>query len=176
MKKTRFGHHYAVLERLFRVKNGLISMVLNDEWEELKKGSSRSNLEHDQVKKVVLDDEFWGQVKFILSVTKPIWLMIHFCDFDKAVVGEVYQRMEDMIGSIEEVLQNNRDLYKTVENLILERWRKMNLPLHTLAYVLTPFYYSQTWLRKVGLCERKRIKPHANSFVQGMFNFVVNVT
>ena len=31
VKKIRFGHHYVALERLFRVKSSLISMVLSED-------------------------------------------------------------------------------------------------------------------------------------------------
>ncbi|XP_059628538.1 uncharacterized protein LOC132271233 [Cornus florida] len=174
VKKTRFGHHFVVLDRLFRVKNALISAVLSEEWEALKKGTSRSKLEHDQIKKIVLDDEFWKDLKFVLSFTKPIWNMIRFCDSDRAVVGEVYQRMEDMLGHIEAALSNKFEMCTEVKALVIARWARMNLPLHTLAYVLTPFYYSNSWLTSVGPNGKERMKPHANLFVQGSYLNVVD--
>ncbi|KAF9613789.1 hypothetical protein IFM89_011513 [Coptis chinensis] len=73
--------------------------------------------------------------------------MIHFCDSGKAVIGEVYQRMSDMLSEIKEALLDHWELSDIMEDLINFRWEKMNRPLHCLAYVLTPHYYSQAWLR-----------------------------
>lgn len=68
-------------------------------------------MEHDGVKKITLDDDFQKQLKTILAFTKPIWQMIHFCDSDKAILGEVYQRMEDMFGYIQIALKHNVEMY-----------------------------------------------------------------
>lgn len=35
-------------------------------------------------------------MKTILVSTKPIWQIIYFCDSNKAIIGEVYQLMQDM--------------------------------------------------------------------------------
>ncbi|KAF9599407.1 hypothetical protein IFM89_036987 [Coptis chinensis] len=144
------------------------SLALSDEWEKIKKGRSK-NIEHEKVKKTILDDEFWEKAKLILSFTKPIWLMIRFCDSDKAVIGEVYQRMSDMLSEIKEALLDHWELSDIMEDLINFRWEKMNRPLHCLAYVLTPHYYSQAWLR--GGPQRR--KPHADPYVDKIYLNVV---
>ena len=146
VNKTRFGHHYIILERIAHVKNALINLVLSVEWDKLKKGGVRENMEHDGVRQIVLDDDFWKQLKTILAFTKPIWQMIRFCDSDKAILGEVYQRMEDMLGYIQIALKHNVEMYQVIQKLVTGRWEKMNQPLHALAYVLTPYYYSESWL------------------------------
>ncbi|KAF9593373.1 hypothetical protein IFM89_022072 [Coptis chinensis] len=168
VKKTRFGSHYIMLERVVRVKKHLISLVLSDEWEKIKKGRSK-NIKHEKVKKTILDDEFWEKAKLILSFTKPIWFMIRFCDSDKAVIGEVYQRMSDMLSEIKEALLDHWELSDIMEDLINFRWEKMNRPLHCLAYVLTPHYYSQAWLR--GGPQRR--KTHADPYVDQIYLNVV---
>lgn len=58
VKKTKFGHHFVVLERIARVKNALINLSLSEEWEKFKKGGARATMEHNVVKEIVLDDDF----------------------------------------------------------------------------------------------------------------------
>ncbi|KAL3834370.1 hypothetical protein ACJIZ3_009106 [Penstemon smallii] len=146
VKKTRFGHHYVVLERINRLKNHLISMVLSEEWDRIKCGSSSSKLQHEEIKRTILD----------------------------TVIGEVYQRMEDMLSSIEVILLDKPEILNVVRHILLQRWQKMNIPLHLLAYVLTPFYYSTTWLASSNPKGDQRRKPHADPIVQHMYLDVVD--
>ncbi|KAL5723860.1 hypothetical protein ACHQM5_007202 [Ranunculus cassubicifolius] len=44
-KKTRFGSHYFLLSRIVRVRSQLLSMVLSEEWDGIKKGRSKK-VEH----------------------------------------------------------------------------------------------------------------------------------
>ncbi|OVA14104.1 dTDP-4-dehydrorhamnose reductase [Macleaya cordata] len=156
---------------MVRLKDALIGMVSSEEWEKIKSGSSRSNVQHEDVKRTILDDDFWQKTRTILTFVKPIWEMIRFCDSDRAVIGEVYQLMEDMLGSIKEELSNSNDIgtYHVVEGFVLQRWEKMNLPLHGLAYVLTPFYYSKAWLTSLGPGGERRKKPHADHCVGSLY-------
>nr|DAD42599.1 TPA_asm: hypothetical protein HUJ06_000829 [Nelumbo nucifera] len=57
-------------------------------------------------------------------------------------------------------------MYQAVENLAMTRWDKTNLPLHSLAYVLTPYYYSESWLISSAPGGGKRKKPHADPDIQ----------
>ena len=43
-----------------------------------------------------------------------------------------------------------------------------------LAYVLTPHYYSNTWLKSLGLKGEKRKKPHADFDVSNVYLDVVD--
>lgn len=144
VKKTRFGSHYVLLERVVRVRNSLLNMVLSDDWEKIKKGQSK--VEHELVMKTILDNDFWEGARIVLSFTKPIWVMIRFCDSDKAIIGEVYQKMSTMVEKIKQALVDYEFVSSVVEILAQSRWEKMNRPLHSFAYVLTPYYYSQAWL------------------------------
>ena len=56
-KKTRFGHHFIVLQRLVTVRASLVSVALSNQWESLRRGASAPD-QHDTVQKTVLDDDF----------------------------------------------------------------------------------------------------------------------
>ncbi|XP_042490785.1 uncharacterized protein LOC122070656 [Macadamia integrifolia] len=162
VSKSRFGHHFVVLEGIARVKNALVNLVLSEEWEKLKRGGSKSNLEHEEVKRTILDDDFWKMVTTILAFIKPIWEMICFCDSDKATIGEVYPKLDAMLGCIKDALLDSIEAYQVVSDLFIAQWKQMNIPLYGLAYVLTPFYYSGSWLTGLAQVGEKRNKPHAD--------------
>ncbi|KAL5713826.1 hypothetical protein ACHQM5_015869 [Ranunculus cassubicifolius] len=112
----------------------------------IRKGRSKQNTDSDQVRKTVLDEDFWEKAKFVLSFTKPIWLMIPFCDSDKSVIGVVYPKMRIMLEKIKAVLVDHVRIREAMEKLVISRWEMMNRPLHSLAYVLNPYFHSQAWL------------------------------
>ncbi|KAL7191360.1 hypothetical protein ACSBR2_023437 [Camellia fascicularis] len=71
--------------------------------------------------------------------------MLVFSDFDKAVIGEVYEQMDTMVGNIKDSLSDDLAIYDLVQQFVVARWDKMNIPLHCLAYVLVPKYYTNSW-------------------------------
>lgn len=168
-KKRRYGQHFLVLERVLRVKNALINMVLCEEWDKLKRGRSHSKMEHDEVRKAILDDDFWKNLRTTVTFMRLIWDMICYCDSDRACIGEVYQRIDDMLGSLNFALPDNAELRRVIQYLVAERWDKADIPLFTVAYVLTPHYYSHSWLTSLAPGGKKRKKPHADPGVQKVY-------
>lgn len=164
-KKTRFGHHYIVVQRLVNVRAALVSMALSSQWENLRRSSSDPD-KHDAVQETVMNDDFWRKAKRVLRITKPIYRMLRFCDSDKAVIGEVYEQMDTMLGQIKDILSTDQVVYNLIHKLVVERWDKMNIPLHCLAYVLVPKYYTNAWLLKPAPGGEKRRKPHSDFEVQ----------
>lgn len=168
VKKTRYGHHCVEMERLYKLKETLISMVSDDdEWESMR-GTSKAMLTHDTAKEIILDEHFWRDLEFMRFFTRPIGKMIQYCYSDAAAIGDVYQKMEDMVVSIKEGLdQDQPEMISEVEKLVMKRWDKANFPLIMLSYVLNPKYYSESWLQSNG--SPKRSKPHADPFVQSVY-------
>ena len=75
--------------------------------------------------------------------------MIRFADTDKLMIGEVYEQMDSMLGHIKDIVQpKDAILYDHIHKHVVKRWDNLNVPLHALAYVLTPKYYSPSWLAK----------------------------
>eukprot|EP00253_Pinus_taeda_P032417 PITA_32417 len=70
-------------------------------------------------------------------------------------------KMDTMLGQIKDIVHNrDLDLYKMIHNFVCVRWNKLNLPLHCLAYILTPKYYSTSWLGQPAAGGGVRTKPH----------------
>lgn len=115
----------------------------------------------------VLDGHFWSQVRYVLQFIKPIYNMIRFADIDKSVIGEIYELMDSMLGHIKDIVQlKDAILYDHIHKHVVKRWDNLNVPLNALAYVLTPKYYSPSWLAKPALGGGVRKKPHTDPKVQ----------
>ena len=69
--------------------------------------------------------------------------MIRFADTDKLVIWEVYEQMDSMLGQIKDIVESKDPIsYDHIHKHVVKRWEHFNIPLHALAYVLTPKYYS----------------------------------
>jgi hypothetical protein len=138
-------------------------MVMSDEWDDI--STDRDGM--DAAKHTVLDSHFWTQVKFVLQFIKPIYNMIRFADSDQPVIGEVYEQMDNMLGQIKDIVEpRDHNLYDFISIEVEKRWEKLNIPLHALAYVLTPKYYHTSWLSTPALGGGAKRKPHQDPEVQ----------
>jgi len=88
------------------------------------------------------DENFWNEVDNILAITGPIYSVLWFSYGEGPKMGEIYERMDRMVGEIKDIMTQDdnphkRD-YSEVEEIIMACWEKMNIPLHSLAFTLTP--------------------------------------
>ena len=98
-------------------------------------------------KDTILDMYFWSQVKYVLQFTKPIYYMMKFADSDRPIIGEVYEKVDNMLGQIKDIVEpRDITLYSDIRAEVEKQWDMLNVPLHALAYVLTPKYYHPSWL------------------------------
>lgn len=169
VKKRRYGQHFLLLDRFLQVKNILINMVLSEEWDKIKRGQSKSVLGDDMVRMIILDDDFWSKLKTIVAFMRPMWDLISYCDSEKACIGEVYQRMEDMVETFEVTPLDYSDTRETIKNLVSLLWDKIDVRLYTVAYVLNPYYYSDKWLASLSPGGHKRLRPHARHNVHMVY-------
>ncbi|KAJ0901317.1 putative ribonuclease H-like superfamily [Helianthus annuus] len=142
--KTRFASHYILLRRLLDCREALATTIVLNSWREwFKKGDEKTRTVGSTITETIKDDLFWENVENILAITKPIYLLIKFCDGDGPKMGEVYERMDNMLGEIKDVMKKNKfsSDFPVVEQIVLARWEKMTIPLHCLAFALTPRFY-----------------------------------
>ncbi|XP_026395656.1 uncharacterized protein LOC113290253 [Papaver somniferum] len=163
-KKTRFGFHFVVLSRIVEVRASLISMVLSEEWKELKKPANAE--EHAKITSIVMDGNFWSNAEKVLRITKPIYIMLRFSDSDKAVIGEAYEQMDMMLVKLQDILADDIMIQDIIQQIVVQRWSKTNIPLHCLACLLVPKYYTNAWLRKPAPGGVSRKKPNFDQEVQ----------
>ncbi|KAK3014284.1 hypothetical protein RJ639_009691 [Escallonia herrerae] len=104
--------------KAFILRVGLVSMVLSKQWENLRKSGVRE--EHDNTQQTIMDDDFWRKCERLVKFTKLIYKMIRFFDSDKAIIGEVYEQMDTMLGLIKDELLDDLLVYDLVHNFVVE--------------------------------------------------------
>jgi hypothetical protein len=83
--------------------------------------------------------------------------------------------MDNMLGQIKDIVQSkDAILYDHIHKLVVKRWDNLNVPLHALAYVLTPKYYSSSWLAQPTPESGERRKPHTDPKVQNGYMLALN--
>ena len=76
-------------------------MVCNALWNQWR----QSQTERAQAfKRLVVDDEWWDRVEYLLAFTKPIVDLLRVFDIDKLSLGEVYEGIDSMIEKIRVVI------------------------------------------------------------------------
>jgi hypothetical protein len=97
-----------------------------------------------------MDDRFWEEINIILDITKPLYTVIKFSDGEGPKSGDIYEKMDNMLGEIKDVMKKDgnphKDDWPEVETIILDRWGKMNWFFLCLAFALSPKYYDQAYL------------------------------
>ncbi|KAL8146533.1 hypothetical protein AgCh_004313 [Apium graveolens] len=74
----------------------------------LNSGDERTKELGREVTAAIKDEVFWDEIDNILAITKPIYRMIKFADGEGQKMGEIYEKMDCMIGEISEVMKNNK--------------------------------------------------------------------
>ena len=93
--------------------------------------------------------------------------MIRFANTYQSMIGEVYEQMDSILGQIRDIVeQRDAFLYDHIHKHVAKRWDNLNIPLHALAYVLTPKYYSPFWLAQPAPGSVVRKRPHTDPEVQ----------
>ena len=89
---------------------------------------------------------WWDKVDYILSFTRPIYDMLHFCDTDKPTLHLIYEMWDSMIEQVKEAIykKEGKDLnescsfFDKVYKILVERWTKNCTQLHCMAHSLNP--------------------------------------
>ncbi|OMO61315.1 hypothetical protein CCACVL1_23610 [Corchorus capsularis] len=101
------------------------------------------------VAETICSKYFWDDVENVVAITKPIYLMTKFCDGEGAKMGEIFEKMDNMLGQIKDITRGNKyeEDYLSMQKIILQRWEKLNMPLHSLAFALSPRFYDIRYLK-----------------------------
>ncbi|PWA68651.1 hypothetical protein CTI12_AA306470 [Artemisia annua] len=128
----------------------------------VKHGNEHTRSLGQSVAETIRNDKFWDDVESILAITKPIFLLIKFCDGEGTKMGEIYKKMDNMLGEIKDIMADNpySRYYPEVEKIVLNRWEKMTIPLHCLGFALSPRFYDAHYLSKLAPGGIKRKAPN----------------
>ncbi|KAL2897839.1 Toll-like receptor 4, partial [Bienertia sinuspersici] len=147
--KTRFACMYIMLKRMLDVREALATTIVTKAWRDwLAKQDVPTRNTGFEVVETINDEVFWDEVSNVIVITKPIWKLLKFCDGDGPKMGEIYERMDNLVGEVKDIMFMNKhkNEYDIVESILIERWNKMTIPLHCLAYALCPRFYDPKYL------------------------------
>ncbi|KAL9677444.1 hypothetical protein QQ045_005674 [Rhodiola kirilowii] len=129
--KTRFASHYILLKRLSDCREALAITIVLRAWKDWVTNCADERVRSldSKVTATIFDDDFWDEVDIILTITKPIFLMIKFTDGEGQKMGEVYEKMDCMIGEISNIMKNNKYTVhaEKMNKILVARWEKMNI-------------------------------------------------
>jgi hypothetical protein len=165
--ETRYASNFIMLRRLVEVKSALMSIVVgvtSDEWRQ--SDSERGSM----VRGVLIDEDWWSKVEFLLKFTSPTFELLRDADTDKPFLGEIYDGMDTMVEKTVEIITQEAptlffveiDFVELVRSIIVTRWNGFNTPLHTLAHALNPKFYDEEFITQ---SNGKRKAPHKDKEV-----------
>ncbi|CAN7074785.1 unnamed protein product [Brassica oleracea var. botrytis] len=128
---TRFASIIVMVKRLKIIKRGLEAMVISEEWSTYREADvGKATF----VKGMILSDEWWEKVSYIIYFTRPIYVMIRFCETDKPSLHLIYEMWDSMIEKVK------YEIYKKEKRPLIE---------------VSPFYKYE-WLSE----NSARLGPH----------------
>jgi len=153
---TRFASYYILLRRLVEMKGALAATVISDMWEQWRLSTSDAAVE---VKRLVLDDRFWADIKFVVEFVEPICDMLRYADTDGPCLGEIYENIDSMCERIQSITdKKDPNLWPQLQSFIHGRWNKLNTPLHMAAYAVNPKWYDSKRGRRPPSQDREVVK------------------
>lgn len=88
---------------------------------------------------------YFGVMQNTFSFIAPVFQVIKYGDADAAILREVYECIDAMLGQTRAAVQErdpNLAFYtKHIQPTIQRRWDSLNTPLHMAAYVLNLKWY-----------------------------------
>ncbi|XP_050238985.1 uncharacterized protein LOC126688363 [Mercurialis annua] len=155
-----------MLKRIKLIRHALELMVLSEQWMQYRaddQGKARF------VRDLILDENWWVKLNYIISFTGPIYKMIRVCDTNKPCLHLVYEMWDSMIQKVKMLIHEHENIqptdsssfYLVVHSILVDRWAKSNTPLHCLAHSLNPKYYCDKWLKE----GQNRTPPHMDAEV-----------
>ncbi|KAH7287073.1 hypothetical protein KP509_32G036300 [Ceratopteris richardii] len=106
---TRFCYMFLVLERVLRVRKGLLRTVVAEEWYSIQEVKSGDTL-YTQFSNIVMGDEqFWKKGEIIMHALKPLHSVLRITDMEGSTLGLIYEyvdRIGECIEKIEGLMEN----------------------------------------------------------------------
>ncbi|KAM0918640.1 hypothetical protein ACQ4PT_008727 [Festuca glaucescens] len=154
-----------IQKRLMDVRETLTTTVVTSKWKELVMDADvQTRAAANAIAQNIMDEAFWDEINIILDITRPLYMVIKFSDGEGPKSGDIYEKMDNMLGEIQDVMTNednpHKDDWPEVNNIILDRWGKMNWNFHCLAFALSPKYYDQAYLATLAPGGGKRKAPN----------------
>ncbi|XP_059070975.1 uncharacterized protein LOC131031585 [Cryptomeria japonica] len=139
---TRFATYFLALQTLCEQKGNLRRMFVSAEWMESGFTTQANGI---AVAKYMYSTTFWESIEQIVEFSEPLVEVLRLVDGENPPMGYVYEAMDRAKEVIKSKLENNRDKYMPLWDIIDRRWDgQMHTPLHAAGYFLNPLLFYKT--------------------------------
>lgn len=84
------------------MEQALKATIIISEWSTW--GESKTN-QGKKIRWMLLNDDWWVEVKYIVSFTAPIVELIRYADSNCPCLGEIYESIDSMIKKIKSIIR-----------------------------------------------------------------------
>ena len=136
---TRFSYSFIVLSNLLddKVYGGLRRMVVSEQWCNWNGAKTKKA---EEMVSIVLDANFWADVKMIVKVCKPVLKLLRLTDREGATMGLIYQFKQQMLIDINNMTEIDPMKLDEIKECCIHRLTMLESPLHAAGYVLHPLW------------------------------------
>ncbi|XP_059067752.1 uncharacterized protein LOC131858515 [Cryptomeria japonica] len=139
---TRFATYFLALQTLCKQKGNLRRMFVLAEWMESGFTTQANGI---AVAEYMYSTTFWESIEEIVEFLEPLVKVLRLVDGEKPPMGYVYEAMDRAKEVIRSELENNKDRYMPLWDIIDRRWDgQMHTPLHVAGYFLNPLLFYKT--------------------------------
>ena len=124
-------------------------------WKTFRSHGNNLDKKVNDVKLLIIDDNWWDKIDYFLKFTKPIIDMLRAADKDGPLLHLTYDMWNTMIENVKAIIFEQEGLnissgqsqfFDAINEILVSRWAKSNTHLHCLTHALIPKYYSASWL------------------------------
>ncbi|KAL6561520.1 hypothetical protein OROMI_017121 [Orobanche minor] len=93
------------------------------------------------------------------------------CKFVGKEIEKIYEKMDNMVGEIKDIMKGNihEADYDRMEDIIMQRWEEVSIPLHCLGFAFTLRFYDLRYLTARALGEtRRKVLNEDKEVIQGV--------
>ena len=95
--ETRYATYFILLECMVEVYASLQTIIVAQEWNAW---SQSKSTQAKKIRDMLLNEDWWVEVIYVVSFTSPIVELIRHVDFDSPSLGGIYECMDCMVGKV----------------------------------------------------------------------------
>ena len=136
--QTRFAGIYFTVSRLVELQTPIGEIIISEEYQSKK-------YEHgDEAYRLVVDQNFWSKMKTFLALLKPVKDFIRMMDSTRHMTEHFHGALKKMKQEWTEIKGNSTGMKGHCLNVLKERWKWMEFPIHYATYALSPYYHEDS--------------------------------
>lgn len=100
--ETRYATYFILLEFMVEVYASLQGTLVAQEWNAW---SESKSAQAKKIKDMLLNEDWWAEVRYVVSFTSPIVELIRYADIDSPSLGEIYECIDCMVGKVRHIIR-----------------------------------------------------------------------